>query len=548
MENVAATSYDVPSLSRRALLARVLIAGGALGALDLLAACASPAAAPAPAPTQAPASGGAAPVGQPRRGGTLVGAFEADPVAIDPHASSNFSALQAYDHVYESLTAFDEALNVVPALAEKWDVADDGKTYTFQLRQGVTFHNGQPLTAQDVKYSLDRAVDPKTAAPFKSWLGPLKETRVADPAKVQLILDAPFPGLLSGLAGNRASAIIPSGIGEKENLKLTAVGTGPFKLAEFVPQDHATYTRNPNYWDSPLPYLDGMTFKVLSEENARLAALQAGQVQYALLSAQMVDQFKSNSAATVLKQPYAWVAVTYVNVSRPPMDDARVRRALRMAVDSNEVLQKSVFGAGVLSGPIPTGYGDWFLPSDSLPYTKPDIDGAKKLLADAGHPDGAGLKVQLKCSPQYPEFVSTATIMQESFKKIGVETELLQLEWGTQNQQYQAGDYQLMNSANTFRPDPDGYVWSYFDSKGNLNAGGFNDPTLDQQIERARSITDKAERKSLYQQIQKGLLEASPNFWWYAKLNFEAVSNKLMGYSQSFTGRQLFLKKAWLAA
>lgn len=149
---------------------------------------------------------------------------------------------------------------------------------------------------------------------------------------------------------------------------------------------------------------------------------------------------------------------------------------------------------------------------------------------------------------QYPEFVSTATIMQESFKKIGVETELLQLEWGTQNQQYQAGDYQLMNSANTFRPDPDGYIWSYFDSKGNLNAGGFNDPTLDQQIERARSITDKAERKSLYQQIQKGLLEASPNFWWYAKLNFEAVSNKLMGYSQSFTGRQLFLKKAWLAA
>jgi peptide/nickel transport system substrate-binding protein len=551
MATAAPAPNSLAGLSRRQLLRRGLALGAALGSLGLLSACGqAPAAAPAvPAATSGAATtatGGPAPTGQPRRGGTLVGAFEADPVAIDPHASSNFSALQAYDHVYESLTAYDEQLNVVPALAERWDVSQDGLTYTFQLRPGVTFHNGQPLTADDVKYSLDRVLDPKTASPFKSWLGPLRETKVLDPTRVQLVLDAPFPGLLSGLAGNRASSIIPNGIADKENLKLKAIGTGPFKLAEFVPQDHATYQRNPDYWDKSLPYLDGMTFKVLSEENARLAALQAGQVQYALLSAQMADQIKTSNTVAVLKQPYAWVAVTYINVSRPPMDDPRVRKALRMATDTGEVVQKSVFGAGVPSGPIPTGYGDWYLLSDSLPYLKPDLEGARKLLADAGHPDGQGLKVQLKCSPQYPEFVSTATIMQEAFKKIGVETELLQLEWGTQNKDYQANDYQLMNSANTFRPDPDGYIYSYFHSKGNLNAGGYKNDALDQMIDKARSISDKAERKNLYADIQKTLLEDSPNFWWYAKFNFEGISTKLQGYAQSFTGRQLFLKKSWL--
>ena len=215
--------------------------------------------------------------GSPKSGGTLVAAAEIDPISLDPHTNSNFSSVQAYDHLYESLTMYDERTNIVPCLAHSWEITNGGKTYTFKLRPNVKFHNGQPMTAEDVKYSIDRVLDPRTASPWRSWLDSIKEIKVVDPVTVQMELGAPYP-LLGSFAGMRAAGIIPKGLAEKENLKIRAIGTGPFKLVEYVPQDHVTYARNPDYWDKPLPYLDGMVFKVLTEENARIAALRAGQI------------------------------------------------------------------------------------------------------------------------------------------------------------------------------------------------------------------------------------------------------------------------------
>jgi peptide/nickel transport system substrate-binding protein len=485
---------------------------------------------------------------QPKPGGILNAAAEVDPVSLDPHTNSNFSSLEAYDHIYESLTTYDEKMNVVPALAEKWEISEDGTVYTFHLRPNVKFHNGQPLTAEDVKYSLDRVLDPKTPAPWRSWLGPMKEVKVVDPLTVQTIMEVPFPPLLSGLAGNRSTAIIPKGLAESENLKLKAVGTGPFKLVEYVPLDHITYTRFPDYWNKPLPYLDGMVFKILQEENARLAALEAGQIQYALLSAQGAAQLANATNIRVLRSPYAWVDLSYINVSTPALKDARVRRALRMSVDTKDLIQKAVYGAAVPSGPVPAGYGDWPLDPADLPYQVADIENAKKLLADAGYSGGKGLRVTIKCSPQYPDFVANATVMKDAFGKLGVQADIIQEEWGTFVKESDKFQYELANSANTFRPDPDGYLYPYFYSKGNLNAGGYNNPKVDDILQKARTISDHSQRVALYHEVQKILLEDSPNFWWYTKYNIEAVSNRLQGYSQSFTGRRLFLMKAWLAS
>lgn len=487
----------------------------------------------------------------PKPGGVLSAAAEVDPVSLDPHTNSNFSSLQAYDHIYESLVAYDENMNIVPALAERWEVSPDSTVYTFYLRGNVKFHDGQQLTAEDVKYSLERVLNPKTAAPWRDWLGPVKEVRAVDRSVVQIVLEDPFPALLGGLAGNRASSIIPAGLAERRNLNIEAVGTGPFRLVEYVPQDHITYERFTDYWNKPLPYVDRMVFKVLPEENARLAALQAGQVQYAVLSPQGAEQIKNSPNIKILKSPYAWVDVTYINVSRPPMDNPKVRKALRMAVDTTEMIQKAMLGYAVPSGPIPTGYGEWALDPTTLPYLKADLEGARRLLTEAGLPGGQGLKVTIACSPQYPDFVANATIMKEAFAKIGVDAELEVLEWGTFVQRTRTGNFQLANSANTFRPDPDGYIYPYFHSKGSLNptyAGGYRNPDLEPLMERARSISDKAERVKLYQEIQRRLLDEVPNYWWYVKQNIEAVSSRLQGYSQSFTGRRLFLAKAWLAA
>jgi peptide/nickel transport system substrate-binding protein len=283
--------------------------------------------------------------GMPRRGGTLSAAAEADPVSLSPFKVSTFAALQAFEHVYESLITYDAQTNLVPALAERWEVATDGRLYTFHLRPGVRFHTGKPMGAEDVKYSIDKILDPQTASPWRPWLGPVREVKVVDAATLQIGLESPFPGLLGGLASLRASVVLPAGAGEAENLNLTAIGTGPFKLVEYVPQDRLVYARNPDYWDKQLPYLDGMTFKILPDENARLAAVLAGQLQYAVISPQGAAQIAQGGQLSVLKTPFAWVAIMQVNVSRPPLTDPRVRRALRMAVDTNEVIQKSVVGA-----------------------------------------------------------------------------------------------------------------------------------------------------------------------------------------------------------
>jgi peptide/nickel transport system substrate-binding protein len=532
--------FEQRRVSRRAFLAGGLAVGGGIAGLDLL------------GPGHGPGLALAAAAETPRRGGTIVAAQEVDPVSLDPHTNSNFSALQGYEQIYESLTGYDEKTNIVPALAQKWEITNGGKTYVFHLRPNVKFHNGQAMTAEDVKYSIERVLDPKTASPWRDWLILIKEIKVVDPLTVQMNLEGPSPDLLGAFAALRASAIIPKGLAEQENLKIKAVGTGPFKLVEYVPQDHITYARNPDYWDARLPYLDGMTFKILTEENTRIAALRAGQIQYAVLTAQGVASLQEAPGITVLKSPNAWVALHYINVSKKPLDDARVRRAMRMAVDTGEVIQKAVYGAGVPSGPIPTGYGDWSLDPRTLPYLRADVEGAKKLLAEAGYPNG-GFTVEIKCSPQYPEFVASSLVAQQALRRLNINVNVVQMEWGAfvaaHAQEIKTGGKEggeIFASANTFRPGPDGYIYPYFYSKGSINDGGYDNPKLDPLMSEARSITDHDQRRSLYVEIQRTLLQDSPNWWWYAKYNIEALSSKLRGYHQSFTGRRIFLKTTWI--
>jgi peptide/nickel transport system substrate-binding protein len=504
---------------------------------------AAPAATTAPAvaaaPTAAPAA--PAPTAAPKTGGMLLGAQEVDPVQLDPFASSNFSALQAYEHVYESLTGYDEKTQIVPALAEKWETPNE-TTFVFSIRKGVKFHNGQDLTAADVAYSIETTMDEKTGSPWRSLFTPVKSIEVKDPHTVQFNLSAPYPGLLGAFAVLRNSGIVPKDWYKADTSKLQAVGTGPFKLAGFVPTDNLTYQKNPDYWDKGRPKLDGMTFKIMLDQNARIAALRSGQIHYAAIDAQGAEQLKGQQGIQIIQSPSAWLTTHPFNLSRKPFDDKRVRQALRMAVDTKEVIQKAVFGAGVPSGAIANGFGAWGLAEADLKYTKPDIEGAKKLLAEAGHPNG--FATTILCSPQYPEFVATSLVCQESWKKIGVDAKVEQVEWGTYTKRSgKAGgfDYDIGATAFTFRPDPDGYVYSYYKTGGDNN-NGYSNPQMDALLEQARSTLDDAKRRDLYKQIQLIVEEDVPWMFWYVKNNIEAVTDKVGGYKQSFTQRRIFLK------
>ncbi|HLJ60293.1 MAG TPA: ABC transporter substrate-binding protein [bacterium] len=241
-------------------------------------------------------------------------------------------------------------------------------------------------------------------------------------------------------------------------------------------------------------------------------------------------------------------------MAQKPLNDARVRRALRMAVDTREIIDKAIFGGGVLSGPINTGFANWALDPRTLPFNTPDVDGAKRLLAEAGYPNG-GFTIEIRCSPHYPEFVASALVIQQSLRTLNVTVNVVQMEWGAFSaaitQAVQTGGReggQVFATALTFRPGPDGYVYPCFSSKGSYNIGVYANPALDRLMDEARSITNADQRRSLYVTIQRALLQDSPYWWWYAKYNIEALSTRFHGYQQSFTGRRIFLKRTWMAA
>jgi peptide/nickel transport system substrate-binding protein len=288
-----------------------------------------------------------------------------------------------------------------------------------------------------------------------------------------------------------------------------------------------------------------MVMKIVTEEDARVAAIRAGQVDYAFLSQEGADRVKADRNVTVIDSPKAWLTVAQVNTSRPPFDDVRVRQALRLALDPQEIIQKAVSGAATASGPVPTGHTDWFIKPEELKYQKPDLEKAKALLAEAGQ---SNLKFTLLTSPQYPEFVSTGLVMQDSFKKIGVNAEVQQLEWGTFVKQVNppSFDYDVYVTARTFYPDPDQYLTPYFHSTGQSNPNAsYKNPKVDELLETGRTTSDSARRLQIYTDLQKLLEDELPHFWFYSGVNIEAVRNNVKGYLPSFTGRRISLKQTY---
>ena len=214
----------------------------------------------------------------PRSGGTLTAAIGADPQGFDPHLTSAYSSFQVLENVFDTLVAVDENLNIVPALAESWEVSDDGLSWTFSLRPGVTFHNGRALTADDVKYSYERILDPEVGSGASWRLGAVASIDVIDDATVRINLNEPNPGLLAKLGGYKGMAIVPQEVADAGELDRNPVGTGPFKFVSYTPGDSVVLEANPDYWEEGKPYLDQIVFKPIPDDTVRLTNLQTGEV------------------------------------------------------------------------------------------------------------------------------------------------------------------------------------------------------------------------------------------------------------------------------
>ena len=491
----------------------------------------------------------AAPSG-PKPGGVSTWAAETDPVALNPITNSNFSSTQGFEHCYESLTAFDSSLKIVPALAESWTTPDD-KTYIFKLRQGVKFHDGSDFSADDVKYTFDIVLDPKGPAIWRGNFDQVDKVEVMDKNTIKFTTKAPFPPLLGAFAILRSSAILKKGAMENSKLETQINGTGPYKLVEYIPKSRVKLTKNADYWGKPLPYINDVTFQIMEEEEQRLAGLRGKTIDYAFLSADGAQRLKDEQALTIKRGPRAYLYAFIINRSRKPWTDKLARQALSLACDRQEIIDKVFSGQATMAGPMATGFGDWFIPPDELKskFYKVDLDKAKSLLKDAGVPQGQEIDLMVTAFNQ--NFAGLAVVFKDQMAKIGVNVKIRTVEQGVfiNDASSTAGfKYDMNGNAYTARHDPDGYVYNALYSKNPSQPSiGYENPTLDDLLVKARTTIDSAQRHTLYRQIQEILLDDVPNVWLCNDQVIEGTQNYLKGYTQSFyTYRSWGLRNAWL--
>src|SRR6266511_1305435 len=274
-----------------------------------------------------------------------------------------------------------------------------------QAAARVKFHNGREFVADDVKYTYERVLDPKQGSGGRGYLSAIEQIEVVDKHTVRITTKQPSASLLAGMAGNWSSIVPREVIEQKGDLRRTAVGTGPFILQEWIPQSHLKARKNPDYWDKGKPYVDTVEIKIIPDEGNIIAQLRTGNIHHALLEDNKNYLLvKDDKRLIALRSPRLGFDMVNVNHGRKPFTDVRVRQALALAVDRAEVLQAAASGLGSVTGPLTPAMKPWALPVETFKewYT-PNPDRAKKLLAEAGFPNG--FKTTLKVIPTFPTMV-----------------------------------------------------------------------------------------------------------------------------------------------
>jgi peptide/nickel transport system substrate-binding protein len=477
-----------------------------------------------------------------RTGGTLRVGLSADPAELDPHKTSLTAAWHVLEHIYEGLVTTNAALEPVPVLAEEWEISEDGLTYTFKLRQGVTFHNGREFVADDVKYSYERILDPETASPNVSELGSIETIEVVDPSTVIITLNAPDSSFLAKLMGTSIAIVPKEEVEANGDLMQVAVGTGPFQFVEYVPNSVVTLERYPDYWEEGKPYLDGLEMQIVPDNTSRTTALVTGTVDFIEYApVQDLPIFESDETIKVAGDQNTNIRYMAINVSREPFTDVRVRQAIAMVIDRGPIIDSAVFGAGTATNILfPESYWAGF-PSE---IPEPDIEGAKQLLAEAGYPDG--FKTSILSWAQYAFLSNAAIVIQEQLKQIGIEAELELQENAIYLENYFAGNFDLSVTGTSAYVDPNDVVLANFGTGESNNGIGYSNPEMDELIAQAMEETDQAERAKIYRRIQEIILEDVVWVNLFIANQYEAMKEYVMGYEHIPTGSNRSFQDVWL--
>jgi ABC-type transport system substrate-binding protein len=487
----------------------------------------------------------------PKRGGTLTYGMVTEVASLDPHVYSGSSWKVINHALYSSLLGFDASGKIVPALAEKWEVSADAKTYTFTLRSGVTFHKGQKLAAQDVKYSFDRILDAATGATLRGNLQGLTVDAVDD-RTVRMTLAEPDTGFLNIVALPEAAIVSAEWMKGSPNVKAEANGTGPFVLAEYEPKVRALVKRNPSYYVKDQPRLDQVVFRMISNGDARVNALRTGATDMIeFVPWKDIDILKQLPGIEVQSAGGAFMNL-WLNSSKPPFNNPKVRQALNYAVDREAISKAAYFGHGTpLSGP-PNGGDTPFFNEDLAKAYSYDPAKAKALMAEAGFANG--FETEMIVYQGLTIYTTTAQILQSNLKDIGINVKIKLSEWANVVEAKDKGQYEVMIWGVSVKlPGPDAYAY-YFSSDSTYWAKpiGYADRDLDRILRQARSTVDEGQRKALYRSAEERIVQTSPWVFINWRDQAQAYRSKIKGYVQlggalSESSPGIVLPTMWIA-
>ncbi len=472
---------------------------------------------------------------------TLEIAVDQSPAGLDPHVATAFSSAQITSAVYEGLTGIDKDLRVIPALAESWEISPDGLSYTFTLRAGASFHNGRAVTPVDIVANLERVRDAKTASPIASRFAGIKTIEAVGSNQVKLTLGEPSAPLLGQLAV--LAIVAPEAAAD---LARKPVGTGAFKLKEWVPDTYILLEKNPTYWAKGLPYLDAAKFNIVPDAATRQIGMAGGTYRLApAIDAATAAALKDKPGLKVLEAQDLAYALIGVNASKPPFDKPEVREAMNMAIDRGQLVQAAYFGRAVVGGPLSPALAAWTLPNSTFPCYTPNAAGAKAKLAAAGV--AMPLKITINVLGSVKQVVDNAQVVQAQLNKAGFEVSLNVQELGKFVADWRASNFEVFASLNGGGIDPDDYFGRTFATGGATNVFKYSNPDLDTLMNQARAETNPSKRKTEYDAVQKTLACSGPVATLAYGTLFTAVSDKVEGFVPVATRSMWYLRETKLS-
>lgn len=471
-------------------------------------------------PPASPSDSGSVESATPHANEITIGIAQDLDESLDPHKMVAAGTKEVLFNVFEGLVKPTPDGDLRPAIAETYKLSEDKCTYTFTLREGVEFHNGEPVTADDVVWSLSRCADDTDGkTPLVPAFSVVDRIEKTDEQTVAITLREPSNEFLSYLT----TAIIPEGYEEQDT---KPVGTGPFRFVSRTAQENLILERFENYWGEPA-YLDRATYKIMENADSLVMSLQSGAIDVcahltSTQTAQLGDEFQIEEGTMNLVQ------ALYLNHAETPFENEQVRQALCYALDKQAVIDMAFDGYGSpLGSSMYPAFGKYFMP-ELTDYYPHDPKKAKALLTEAGYPEGFQMTITVPSN--YQPHIDTAQVVAEQLKEVGIDAKIELVEWGAwvsdiyQGRQFQSTMVGLDASNMTARA-----LLERFTSDNAKNFINYNNAEYDELFEKARNAYDDAEQTELYQQMERNLTEHAANVYIQDLADLVAVRKGLTG-------------------